>query len=1248
MDRRSFLKASAAAGALGLWGPGLAAGAQELAALKQRWFPAGGWAKGERPVYYGEQLEYIAMPLGGIGTGQVYLQGRGTLGPWQIMNNFNSNAQAPGALFGLWTRRAEGAAQALLLQEGDLDGIPAMPAVAFAGEYPFAWIDYKDGDHNLPVSVSLEAFSPMVPLDVEASALPAVIFKFTLKNRTKEAVEASILAAMPNLVGWEGYLPLEGTRHAEYGGNQNLFEQAAGAAHLRMGAVPGRNQSMSAPCVLATDELDVAYALRTCEGVSVHHHASIPRPEAEEPIVYWTGEASDAVADAALSEVLDAVESGGTLIIAGADKSIATIASQRREKDAKHVVFEDWESSDYEGWTIDGEAFGPAPAAGTLPWQSPVSGFRGKQLVNTFFNGDATTGTARSEVFPIQHDFIHLLVGGGQNEDQTAIRLIVDGQVVHAATGLNTEVVRPVRWDVGHLRDKEAVLEIIDTAEGGWGHILVDDIVFSNSVASPYLSGEFARNLYDALPVKWDDFELAEGPLALADVLSLHAALEGAGIQAGRHWRITKKDLKRGSDVLLSGEDGTPLVVQGRYGKGTVIFCNGDPAAWAMGNVQKALIGAIVAKTTGADYTPRESVPPTIPGYGSMQLSVLGDGVTATAQWNDVQALWRDFAEDGRLNPSDAGPSASGYTWNGALAAPVQLAPEAKADVYVLLSWHFPTRFRTPHYGWAGSGLQYDHRLGNHYNTRFADASAVADHCLAHLQELESRTRAFHRAFYDSSLPQWFLDCLTANAAIIRSPIYVHIEDGTVGGFEGTDSCCPMNCTHVYNYAMSLAYLYPALERNVRETDLLRQMHPEEHYIPHRTILPLSLPRLENVIGGPHQHALDGELGTILKTLREFQLMGDRAWLESLYPNLKLVMEHVLKDHDVAGDGVIRGSQPNTYDIHTYGSNTFLGTLYLAALRATEEMARVMDDGAFADTCRARFESGSKGYDATCWDGEYYYNVYDASGEKPDIYNHNNCWGPGCHADQLLGQWWAHILGLGYLLPKERVHGGLQALYKYNFRADLSDHVHSQRIFAEGKEGGLLICTWPKGGRPENPINYCDEVWTGIEYAVAGLMLFEGMTQEAADIVTAARRRYTGEQRNPWSEIECGGHYARAMACHALLPAATGYHYDAGSGRLQVAPVVNADNFKAFFTTGQAWGRLAYRHDGQGHEFRLEPEEGQVRVAELRLPLQGTGANVRVDGASIQRSEAKDGTLQLELTQAIEVSKEAPLRISYS
>jgi uncharacterized protein (DUF608 family) len=660
------------------------------------------------------------------------------------------------------------------------------------------------------------------------------------------------------------------------------------------------------------------------------------------------------------------------------------------------------------------------------------------------------------------------------------------------------------------------------------------------------------------------------------------------------------------------------------------------------------VIGALAALALGTTFVPGSGWPEDHPFNGSMALSALSEDACATAQWDDFPALWKDYAQSGRLASGAAEASAPGRTWNAAAAIPMTLRPGEVREARFILSWCFPNRTRNDRYGWGPKAYQYDHRLGNFYNNHFGNAFEVARHVSGRLDQLEGGTRAFHAALYDSTLPRWFTDCVSANASITRSPIYVWLEDGTVGGFEGSDSCCPMNCTHVYNYAMSVAYLYPALERNVRETDLLRQMNPDEHYIPHRTVLPLSLPRLGNEIGGPHHHALDGELSTLLKMYREWRMSGDRAWLRTLWPNAKLVMEHVLRDHDTDGNGVIRGEQPNTYDTHLYGTNTFIGTLYLATLRAVEEMAKLMGDQAFAAQCRTRFEQGRQGYDERCWNGEYYVNLFDASDVETTVYNETNCYGPGCHADQVLGQWWAHILGLGYVLPPERVKSALSAIHKYSWRQNFVGHLQQPRRFADDDERGLLICTWPNGERPERPILYCDEIWTGIEYHVAATMIYEGMIEPAFQIVRAARDRYTGARRNPWSEIECGGHYARAMSSYSLLHAAAGLDYDAGSQSLRVNPKVTPDDFRCFFTAAKGWGNVSVRAEGHRHVVAVDVKYGELVLRQLIVPSRSHPIReISISGLPRVAVRETEDSLVIDFRRELRLGPGQPLEISW-
>ncbi|GGY22377.1 glycoside hydrolase family 32 protein [Streptomyces djakartensis] len=151
------------------------------------------------------------------------------------------------------------------------------------------------------------------------------------------------------------------------------------------------------------------------------------------------------------------------------------------------TVLADFEGGSYGGWTATGDAFGAAPAGGTLPGQQQVSGFLGSGLVNTFLNGDSTTGTLTSPEFTIDKKYIDFLIGGGNHpagsDHPTAIELVVDGQVVRTATGKDTERLNWVSWDVGGLAGKKARIRIVDDNTGGWGHLNVDHIVMSDSQA---------------------------------------------------------------------------------------------------------------------------------------------------------------------------------------------------------------------------------------------------------------------------------------------------------------------------------------------------------------------------------------------------------------------------------------------------------------------------------------------------------------------------------------------------------------------------------------------------------------------------------------------------------------------------------------------------------------------------------------------------------------------------------------------
>jgi fructan beta-fructosidase len=156
----------------------------------------------------------------------------------------------------------------------------------------------------------------------------------------------------------------------------------------------------------------------------------------------------------------------------------------------KDILIADFEGDTYGAWRTTGQAFGPGPAKGTLPGQMPVSGYQGKGLVNSFYGGDASTGTLTSPPLTVQRKYVNFLIGGGKHPGETCINLLVDGKVVRTATGPNdrpggSEQLDWHTWDVSDLAGKKVVIEIVDRHSGGWGHINIDHIVQSDRRAAP-------------------------------------------------------------------------------------------------------------------------------------------------------------------------------------------------------------------------------------------------------------------------------------------------------------------------------------------------------------------------------------------------------------------------------------------------------------------------------------------------------------------------------------------------------------------------------------------------------------------------------------------------------------------------------------------------------------------------------------------------------------------------------------------
>ena len=589
--------------------------------------------------------------------------------------------------------------------------------------------------------------------------------------------------------------------------------------------------------------------------------------------------------------------------------------------------------------------------------------------------------------------------------------------------------------------------------------------------------------------------------------------------------------------------------------------------------------------------------------FGTAALALLDSANLATAdagaEIGGPDALWKALGKDAPQSVEYA----LGETRLGALGQTFKLAPGASRKLRFVVAWHFPIRsWGFPEFG----------NVGNFYATRFDDAGAVVDFIAKNHARLSGDTHLYRDTFHDkSTLPHWLLERIGHTPSILATGTAHWRGNGRFWGWEGV-GCCSGTCTHVWNYEHAMARLFPELERSVREMQDfgvgfsgsgLVSFRGDSYLVP--------------------TYAADGQCGTVLKAYREHLMSPDYVFLRNNWERIKRAL-HYSMSRDANMDGLIEDSQHNTYDINFFGPNPMIGSLYLAALRAGEEMAKIMGDGDFAAQCRKVFESGQKESIKQLWNGEYFIQIVDWK-EHPQYQ-----YGDGCLSDQLFGQGWAHQVGLGYIYPTENVKKTMESVYKYNWTPDVgpyNEEYRPERWFAREGDAGLFTCTWPRSEHPDNiegrrAVRYRNEIWTGIEYQAAGGMIWEGLVDEGLSIIKGVHDRHDGVQHNQYNEVECGDHYARAMAAWGCLLALAGFEYDGPSGRIGFDPKMPGDAFSCFFTGAEGWGILHYKANGGKPSYAIEVVHGTLPVRTMVVPDKG---DVRTRGAEAAGVETVDG-----------------------
>ena len=599
---------------------------------------------------------------------------------------------------------------------------------------------------------------------------------------------------------------------------------------------------------------------------------------------------------------------------------------------------------------------------------------------------------------------------------------------------------------------------------------------------------------------------------------------------------------------------------------------------------------------------------PMNPDYGDITLGTDADNTSYQEYWyrghwfDNLAVYWRDLNKPGsfsnrRYPEKSAIPGADSLSDHGLLATHLSIDPGDSATVRFILTWSFPV-----YKNYWNPGLYSQNtapkklNFRNYYSHIFNNSNESAAYGLAHWERLDEMTTLFRDTLFSSTLPECVIDAVSANLSTLKSPTSVRLEDGTFYGWEGCHpdaGCCEGSCTHVWNYGYALPFLFPSLERSMRDATLIQNLGPAGD-LTFRLMLPIGSRRWD------FRACVDGQFGEIIKVYREWKISGDMEWLRRHWPRVTSSLEYAWSSEnpdawDRERSGVISGRQHHTLDMELFGPNAWLTGFYHAALTAASEMAAVLGDEKRMRSYRSIFEKGYSWVKENLFNGEYFVqqlDLHDQSiieryregssliGDAMSAYwddEHGEIkyqLAGGSHIDQVLAQWHANLTGLGEIYDPVQYRSALATILRRNFKRKMRDFANPCRVFCLNDESGVVICDYGTDG-PAFEIPYAAETMNGFEYAFAAQLISSGMLDEGVNVVQAIRNRYDGHRRNPWNEFECGSNYARSMASYSLLLVFSGFAYDTPNRSVAFTPPLPLERtgtFRSLWALNDAWG----------------------------------------------------------------------------
>ncbi len=620
--------------------------------------------------------------------------------------------------------------------------------------------------------------------------------------------------------------------------------------------------------------------------------------------------------------------------------------------------------------------------------------------------------------------------------------------------------------------------------------------------------------------------------------------------------------------------------------------------------------------------------------YGALAFGTNATGASCQHAWfrgnwfDSLEVYWSELRKPGPFadrrypEPSEAAAD------HALIAVSLPASAFGEVSARFAIAWYNPNcrKYWATNNGLLEAANDVACTWRNFYATQWPSAQAVASHALAEWDRLYSGTALFRDALYRSTLPHSVLDAVAANVSILKSSTVLRLQDGTFYGWEGCHpnaGSCEGSCTHVWNYQQALPFLFPRLERSMRDADFRYNQDPIGG-MAFRLQLPLGIGTSDE------RPCADGQFGGVMKTYRDWKISGDTEWLRERWPAVKASIEYAwhpnnLDRWDPDQTGVLWGRQHHTLDMELFGPSSWLCGFYLGALKAGAEIAGHLGDDEAASRFEEIYERGRDWVDGNLFNGRYFSQRIDLSdrsvlapftrsrasrivkGSVYDLYwddEHGELKyqiGGGCIIDQVLAQWHANLYRLGDLFDPIKTSTALRSILQHNYFENLGEIGNPCRVFAIEGEAGTIICAWPPGiRRPAVPIPYAQETMHGYEYAFGSALMQYGMVREGVAVFRAVRNRYDGSRRNPWNEIECGSNYARSMASYAGLLVLSGFTFDLVQGEIGFAPKVrDGETFRSFWSVGEAWGEILLTC-GQAD---LVVHHGSLELRKLGLPM---------------------------------------------